>query len=165
MPWFQRATRNAVVAGLFAGAVGGIAGSAAKIVGEAIYEPRTQGQVPPPVLLAERIAGHPLDHTQQIVATQVIHFVFGAFSGGVYGGFAEVAPIVTAGYGSAFGVVLQLFTHESLVPALGLDVGPLQQPLREHASEFFSHILYGLATEAVRRAVRRRIGPQPAPRL
>ena len=154
--WFQRATRQAIVTGVLAGAIGGIAGSIAKIVGELIYEPRTQGQIPPPVLLAERIAGHPLTHAQQLVSTQVIHFIFGAFSGAVYGGLAEVAPIVKIGYGAGFGIVLQLFTHESLVPALGLDVGPLQQPLREHASELFTHILYGATTEAVRRWLRRR---------
>ena len=66
-------------------------------------------------------------------------------------------PIVTAGYGAAFGFVFQFFTHESLVPLAGLDVPPWQQPLREHTSEFFTHVLYGVATEVTRRAVRRRL--------
>ena len=158
-PFFRRATGKAIAVGILAGAIGGLAGSGAKIVGELIYEPRTQGQVPPPLLLAERVEGHPIAKDQQGPVIQVIHFTFGAAAGAVYGAAAEAAPIVTIGYGVVFGLVLQLFTHESAVPALGLDVPAPQQPLREHLSEFFSHALYGLATEIVRRVVRKRLLP------
>ena len=151
-----------VLAGALAGLVGGIAGSAAKIASEAVYPPRTLGQTPPPVVLAERVAGHPLSKRQQLISMEAIHWTFGAATGAVYGGLAEVVPIVRIGYGVVFGLVLQLFTHESAVPALGLDKPPLQQPLREHASEFLSHAFYGLATELVRRVVRRRLRPYPA---
>jgi putative membrane protein len=88
-----------------------------------------------------------------------IHFLFGAMTGAVYGATAEFAPLVTAGYGSAFGVVLQLMTHETLVPATGLDKPAMEQPLREHTSELLTHVVYGLATEGVRRAVRARLTP------
>ncbi len=150
------ASRN-IAKGLLAGALGGIAGSGAKIVGELIYPPRTLGQVPPPVILAERMAGHPLTKTQQNASMQAIHFVFGAATGAVYGAAAEFAPVVTVGYGSVFGFIMQFFTHESLVPLAGLDVPPWEQPLREHTSEFFTHVLYGLATEAGRRAIRKHL--------
>ena len=143
--------------GLLAGALGGLVGAGAKIVGELIYPPRTLGQVPPPVILAERMAGHPLSPLQQNISMQAIHFVFGATTGAFYGAVAEFAPIVTVGYGSAFGFVMQFFTHESFVPLAGLDVPPWRQPLREHASEFFTHILFGVATEVTRRAVRKRL--------
>lgn len=157
MPFITSAASRNLAKGLLAGALGGLVGSGAKIVGELVYPPRTQGQTPPPVILAERLAGHPLSKPQQTASSQAIHFVFGAASGAIYGVAAEFAPIVTAGYGSAFGVVLQLFTHESLVPSVGLDVPPWRQPLREHTSELFTHILYGVATEATRRAIRKRI--------
>ena len=143
--------------GLLAGALGGLVGAGAKIVGELIYPPRTLGQVPPPVILAERMAGHPLSPLQQNISMQAIHFVFGATTGAFYGAVAEFAPIVTVGYGSAFGFIMQFFTHESFVPLAGLDVPPWRQPLREHASEFFTHILFGVATEVTRRAVRKRL--------
>lgn len=143
--------------GLLAGALGGIAGSCAKIVGELIYPPRTLGQVPPPVLLANRLAGRQLNPGEANASMQAIHFVFGSGVGAVYGAAAEFLPAVTAGYGAAFGFALQFFTHESLVPLAGLDVPPWQQPLREHTSEFFTHILYGVATEAARRAIRKRL--------
>ena len=158
-PLFRRTTGKLIAIGMLAGAIGGLAGSGAKIVGELIYEPRTQGQVPPPLLLAERVEGHPIAKDQQGPVIQVIHFTFGAAAGAVYGAAAEFAPVVTIGYGVVFGLVLQLFTHESAVPLMGLDVPAPQQPLREHASEFFSHALYGFATEVVRRVVRRRLLP------
>ncbi len=162
MAKLRRATGRMVLAGVLAGAVGGLAGSAAKIVSEAIYPPRTLGQVPPPLLLAERWVGHPLSKGQGEFAVQAIHWPFGALVGGIYGGVAEVAPIVTVGYGVVFGLALQLFTHESAVPAMGLDVPASQQPLREHLSEFVSHAFYGLATELVRRVVRRKLRPAPS---
>jgi putative membrane protein len=156
-PTIRRATTATILAGLLAGGIGGIAGSAAKIASEAVYPPRTLGQTPPPVVLAERIAGHPLSPRQQLVSMEAIHWTFGVAAGAIYGGAAEVVPLVRIGYGVVFGLVLQLFTHESTVPLLGLDKPPLQQPLREHASEFVSHGFYGLATEIVRRLVRRRL--------
>jgi putative membrane protein len=145
---------RSIAKGLAIGLVAGLVGSVAKVAGEAIYEPRTLGQTPPPLVLAEELAGHPISHPTAVI--QGIHYTFGALTGALYGAAAEVLPVVTAGYGSAFGVVLQLFTHETLVPLAGLDVPPTQQPAREHLSEFFSHILYGVATEAVRRFLRRR---------
>ena len=148
---------RSVAKGLLAGLIGGLVGSAAKVVGEIIYNPRTQGQTSPPVLLAERVLGRPLDKHQQKLAEQSIHYVFGGATGAIYGVAAEFAPIVTFGYGAAFGVVLQLFTHETLVPAAGLDVPAPQQPAREHLSEFFTHILYGVATEVTRRVVRKKL--------
>ena len=159
----QRATGSAILFGALCGAIGGIAGSIAKIAGELVYNPRTLGQTPPPVILAQRLADHPLTHDEQQHRMQLIHFVFGVGTGAIYGAAAEVAPLVTVGYGTVFGIVLQGFTHESLVPAFGLDVPPWQQPAREHLSELFTHALYGLATEVVRPLLRRRFGPQPPP--
>ena len=148
-------TRSRSIAkGIAIGLIAGLVGSVAKIAGEAIYEPRTLGQTPPPLVLANKLAGHPVAHPTAVI--QGIHFTFGALTGAVYGASAEVFPIVTAGYGAAFGVVLQLLTHETLVPLAGLDVPAPQQPAREHLSEFFSHILYGVATEATRRFLRKR---------
>ena len=157
MPLRTSAVPRYIAKGLLAGALGGIVGSGAKIVGELLYPPRTLGQTPPPVLLAERIAGHPLSTAQQNTDMQLIHFLFGSAIGSVYGASAEFVPVITAGCGAAFGFVLQFFTHESLVPLAGLDVPPWRQPLREHTSEFFTHILYGVATEATRRGIRKRL--------
>jgi putative membrane protein len=152
----MRHGRKLVAKGLLAGAIGGLAGSAAKLVGELVYPPRTQGQEPPPAVLAEKVAGHPLTKTQKTLATQGFHWTFGAGIGAVYGLAAEFSPLVTLGYGVVFGEVVLLTTHESTLPMLGLDRPPLEQPLREHTSEAITHAMYGAGTELVRRWLMRR---------
>ncbi len=161
----KRPFQPSLAIGLLVGLLAGWVGCFAKFVAEKIYEPRTLGQTPPPLVLAQKLTGHPIAAGQQSLVVQGIHYVFGGATGAIYGAAAEFAPIVTAGYGAAFGVVLQLFTHETLVPAAGLDVPASRQPAREHLSEFFSHICYGVSTEAARRWLRRRVGGlQPAER-
>lgn len=152
----KKVSSHMLVQGLIAGFLGGIVGSGAKIAGELLYPPRAQGQEPPPAVLAEKLAGHPLDKQQKTVATQVFHWTTGSLAGAIYGGAAEVAPIVTVGYGVGFGIVVLLLTHESALPLLGLNKPPLQQPLREQSSEVATHALYGFAVELVRRWWRRR---------
>lgn len=155
----SKKTNGLVAAGLLAGFIGGIVGSGAKLVGEAIYPPRTQGQEPPPAVLAEKIAGHPLSEHQKNVSTQVFHWTTGSAMGALYGAAAVFAPIVTIGYGVGFGIVVLLTTHESTLPLLGLDKPPWQQPLREQTSELATHALYGFAVEFVRRWLMRRWRP------
>ena len=154
----NRPLRASIAKGLLCGLVGGLVGSVAKVAGEKLYNPRTQAQTPPPVVRADKIAGHRLPPVTADAAMQTIHYTFGGATGAVYGVVAEFLPVVTAGQGTAFGVVLQLLTHESLVPALGLDVPPWRQPLREHTSELFTHVLYGVAAELTRRWLRRLLG-------
>ena len=148
--------RRLIAKALLAGAIGGLAGGVSKIVGELIYPPRTQGQEPPPAVLAEKIAGHPLTKSQKTAATQVFHWTFSMGIGAIYGAAAEFAPIVTIGYGIVFGEVVLLTTHESTLPLLGLNEPPLQQPAREQTSEIITHAMYGFTVEAVRRWLMRR---------
>lgn len=152
----KRVSGRMIAKGVLAGLLGGIVGSGAKLVGEWLYPPRTQGQEPPPAVLAEKLAGHPLNEHQKTIATQVFHWTTGSLAGALYGGIAEVAPIVTVGYGVGFGIVVLLLTHESALPLLGLDKPPTQQPLREQTSEVLTHALYGFAVEVVRRWWRKR---------
>ena len=148
--------RRLVAKGVLAGALGGLGGGVSKLVGELIYPPRTQGQEPPPAILAEKIAGHPLSKPLQTTATQVFHWTFSVGIGAVYGAAAEFAPLVTSGYGIVFGEVVLLTTHESTLPLLGLNEPPLEQPAREQKSEILTHAMYGLTVEAVRRFLMRR---------
>lgn len=131
-------------------------GSGAKLVGEWLYPPRTQGQEPPPAVLAEKLAGHPLSEQQKTIASQAFHWTSGSLAGAIYGGVAEVAPIVTVGYGVGFGLVVLLLTHESTLPLLGLSKPPTQLPMREQSSEVLTHALYGFSVEVVRRWWRKR---------
>ena len=144
-----------IAKGLLAGLIGGVAGSAAKLIGEAIYPPRTLGQEAPPALLIEKIVGHPITKSQQTLASQGFHWTFGSGLAAGYGVAAEFVPQVTALYGVAFGWAVLVGTHESVLPALGLVQPPLQQPFQEQTSEIATHALYGFVTEFVRRRLMR----------
>lgn len=148
-------SQRMIAKGLLAGLLGGVAGSAAKLIGEAIYPPRTLGQEPPPALLVEKVLGHPISAGQRTAASQTFHWTFGSGLGAAYGVAAEFVPEVTIGYGVGFGWAVLVATHESVLPALGLVELPLKQPFQEQTSEIATHALYGFVTEAVRRLLMR----------
>jgi uncharacterized membrane protein YagU involved in acid resistance len=84
----------------------------------------------------------------------IVHYAFGALMGAVYGAIAEEMPTATKGFGTAFGAAL--FTGADLVavPALNLSQSPENEPASSLATPFAAHLVYGAATEAVRRLVR-----------
>jgi putative membrane protein len=141
--------------GFLAGAIGGLVGAAAKAAGEAVYPPRTQGQIAPPAVLVNRMAGRPLSETEEEVSVRAIHWGFGALAGGVYGALAEYQPAVTRRLGASFGLALCGMMHASALPMMGLTEHPSDQPAREHASELVTHVIYGVATELTRRLARK----------
>jgi len=141
--------------GALAGLIGGLAGAGAKLVAEEIFPPRTLGQTPASVLLAEQVAGHPLAPGKKQIAHKSIHWAFGAVAGAVYGAAVEYEPSLGAWRGAAFGIALNKMTHESLLPKMGLAAATEWQPPRERISEWVSHAVYGVVTDAVRRAARR----------
>ncbi len=154
----QRTTRErSILKGALAGLIGGLAGAAAKVLAEKIFPPRVEGQTPPPVILAEQVAGHGLPHDHQEAAKHGIHWGFGAAAGAVYGALVEVEPSFGAWKGAAFGLTLNKLTHESILPRMGLARPKEQQPTQERISEWVTHAVYGIFTDAVRRAVRRKL--------
>ncbi|MCU1321019.1 MAG: putative periplasmic/secreted protein [Acidobacteriaceae bacterium] len=152
---------KSLVKGMIAGLIGGLVATAAKTVAEKIYPPRTEGQPEPPEVLAERISGelgHHLSGGEKAVASEVIHWGFGALTGAAYGALAEYFPAATAKEGASFGLALATLTHETALSAMGLTAEPEEQTTREHTSEMATHVVYGLMTETVRRFVRKRLG-------
>jgi putative membrane protein len=140
--------------GIFAGLVAGVVATAAKTAVEKIYPPRTHGEPEPPAVLAEKVAGHELAPATKAVATESIHWAFGATVGAAYGALAEFYPAATSRDGINFGMTLMALTHESALPAMGLSATPADQSSRERYSEMASHIAYGLVAETTRRIVR-----------
>ena len=69
--------------GLLAGLIGGLVATAAKTLAERIYPPRTHGEPEPNEVLGEKLAGHELVGTDKEVATEAIHWGFGALTGAV----------------------------------------------------------------------------------
>jgi len=105
-------------------------------------------------VISEGVFGHELTESEKKPAGAVVHYAFGAASGGLYGALAEVAPQVTAGAGIPFGAAFWVIADETAVPLLGLAKGPTEYPLSTHAYSLASHLVYGLTAEMSRRAVR-----------
>ncbi len=141
--------------GLLAGLIGGIIATGAKTLAEKFYPPRTHGEPEPPAVLAEKVSGGNLSETEKVIATETIHWIFGAAAGAAYGALAEFYPAATARDGANFGMTLMALTHEGALPALGLSAEPADQTNREKASEIATHVVFGFVTETVRRYVRK----------
>ena len=151
----KQAVERSLAKGLIAGFVGGLVGTAAKTIAEKVFPPRTHGEPEPPDVLVERVGGGELSTNGKEVATEAIHWSFGALTGAAYGGLVEYYPAAASKEGASFGIALATLTHEGALPALGLAASPEDQTEREHASEMTSHVVYGVVTEIVRGLVRK----------
>ncbi len=140
--------------GLVSGVVAGLVATAAKSVAEKLYPPRVHGEPEPPEVLSERIAGHELDEDTKFIASETIHWGFGAAAGAFYGALAEFYPAATKKEGANFGLTLMALTHTGALPAMGLSAPPEKQTQREQSSEAATHLIYGVVAERVRSMVR-----------
>ncbi|NYF90868.1 DUF1440 domain-containing protein [Tunturiibacter empetritectus] len=154
----EKTVTRSLAKGLLAGLIGGLVSTAAKTLAEKIYPPRTHGEPEPPLVLAEKIAGHRLEGAKKLAAMETIHWSFGALTGAAYGALAEYYPQATAKDGAGFGMALTSLTHGTALPALGLSAELEDQTTRERTSEMATHVVYGMVTETVRRVVRKMLG-------
>ena len=104
--------------------------------------------------ISETVFAHKLTKAEKKIAGPAVHYAMGATSGAIYGAAAELVPGVTAGSGLPFGATVWLAADDITVPAVGLAKWPTEYPLSTHAYALASHLVYGLTTEVVRRAVR-----------
>ena len=148
-------TPRSLLKGMIAGMVGGIVATGVKTIAERFYPPRIHGEPEPPAVLAEKLSGNALHGTSKTVATETLHWGFGALTGAAYGALAEFYPAATAREGASFGLTVMALTHESALPALGLSASAENQSAREHTSEMVTHVLYGVTTEVVRSLIRK----------
>ncbi len=144
-----------LVKGAIAGLIGGLVATAAKTAAEKLYPPRTHGEPDPTRVAAQKLGAGVLPTTEKKVASESIHWAFGALTGAAYGVMAELYPAVTAKNGVTFGMALMAFAHEGALPALGLSAPPAEQEPREQRSEMVTHVVYGVVTETVRAIVRK----------
>jgi len=110
--------------------------------------------MPPAVLVGRAAAalGHgPLTDRQRLRAQEVIHYGFGAGLGIAYVAAAIRWPAVTRGRGALMGLATYAGTHASALPALGIQRPPWRLAPAAVAWESGSHVLFGMALEAVRR--------------
>lgn len=98
--------------------------------------------------------GRHLSHEGKEKGGPIVHYAFGAIMGAAYGALAEGIPETTLGFGTAFGAALFAGADLVAVPALNLSGSPSDAPASSMATPFAAHLVYGAATEAVRRMVR-----------
>ena len=87
-------------------------------------------------------------------AGPVVHYAFGALVGGVYGGLAEYSKTVRKGFGTAFGGALFAGADLVAVPAFRLSPPLSEAQPRSLANPLAAHLVYGTATELLRRVFR-----------
>lgn len=100
--------------------------------------------------------GGQLTRKQRKAAAPITEFVFGALCAGLYGALAEYLPAVTAGAGTVYGAVLFTGASEVVLPAIGFVPPPQQRTAVQHGGGLAGNMVYGAATEQVRRLLRGR---------
>jgi putative membrane protein len=98
--------------------------------------------------------GRHLSHEGKEKGGPIVHYAFGAIMGAAYGAMAEGLPASTFGFGTGFGAALFAGADVVAVPALNLSGSPSDAPVSSLATPFAAHLVYGAATESVRRLVR-----------
>lgn len=105
--------------------------------------------------VSEFVFDHHLTKSEKEKAGAIAHYAMGAASGAIYGAVAEMMPVATVAEGLPFGASVWLVADEAIVPLAGLSRKPSEYPASIHVYSLASHLVYGLTTEVVRRAVRR----------
>jgi hypothetical protein len=85
------------------------------------------------------------------IAAPLIHYLFGAAVGAVYGVYAERRHAQTSGAG--FGTTVWLGADEIAMPLLGLSHSTARRPLEMHLQSLMAHLVFGAATEMTRRSL------------
>jgi putative membrane protein len=128
-------------------------------VGKSESERRRQREPESPTEKAAHRISRALDRDpsrrEKKMLGQLIHYGFGTATGALYGAAAELDERVAAGSGIPFGAAVWIAADEVAVPASGLSRSPLEYPVSVHLQSLFSHLVYGAATDIVRRIVRK----------
>ena len=111
----------------------------------------------PPAVLANRTAlalGHGgLTARQRLRVQEAIHYGFGAGLGVAYSVAAKRWRVVSRGRGALAGLAIYASTHASVLPVLGIQRPPWRLAPAAVLWESTSHVVFGSALEALRRAV------------
>jgi putative membrane protein len=105
--------------------------------------------------LSESLFDHSLSRKEKDIAGPAVHYGFSVMNGALYGAFAEVSDVTTAGFGTAFGAALFVGADEIAIPALKLSPFPNKVSPDKHLYGLVSHLVYGASLEGLRRALLR----------
>ena len=149
--------------GILAGIIGGVVGSVAlRVWTTAATYARGRTIVPDQggpahqvgALVVKGLTGKEPAGRQRVLVGEIVHYAFGAFSGGIYGAVAEVQPWTTAGAGLLFGTGVFVAADESSMPLLGLIPPPWEETAAAQMEHWAAHLLFGVVGELTRRRVR-----------
>ena len=151
--------------GFLAGALGGLAASFAMSQFHALFQKPgstalqsgEDSTVQAASAVSRTVFRHKLTLDQKKIAGPTVHYSFGANVAAIYGITAELAPMVSTGWGIPFGAAVWLGAHVITVPALGLSEPITHSAPRAEAVEFGAHLVYGTVAEGLRRFLRRRL--------
>lgn len=104
-------------------------------------------------VVAKATAGQNVPRADKPAAGAAIHYAFGGAVGAIYGAATARTPDIAAWGGVPFGATVWLIADEMGMPVAGLAKAPSDYPLKDHATSLASHLLYGAATEAIRRGI------------
>lgn len=149
-PSLWRELAIGIAAGLFASAVM----EAAQTAWLAAQKPKDSGEPATEKTanaLSNAVTGEPVPKHLRGIAADAVHYATGAAVGGLYGVAAARFPLVTFGFGSAYGGAVAAILDEAIVPALGLGDLPSKVPFQTHVFGIASHLVFGVSLEASRR--------------
>lgn len=126
-----------------------------ELVERGVDDPDDNAAVRTGVAVSELVLEHHLTKPEKEKVGAAVHYAFGVSSGAIYGAVTEVMPAAAVCEGTAFGAAVWALADEAIVPALGLSKSPKEYPPSTHIYSLATHLVYGLTTELVRRAVRK----------
>ena len=151
-----------VVRGMLAGMVGGLAGSCAMVLYMEAVSKAVNGDRPPQGdNVTEKVADlamrtmtreEPSEQAKQ-TGGAIVHYGFGTIVGAVYGAAVEYLPFANSGFGTLYGTTLFVVADEFSLPQLELAHWPADESVLDQLGHLGAHLVYGVATEVVRRAV------------
>ncbi len=105
--------------------------------------------------VARKLVHWPLSLRQRERAAVAVHYAVGATFGAFYSVAREYVPQVASGGGAPFGMAVFVLAQEIEMPRMGLSKPAGQYSLAMHANSLGEHVVWGITTELVGRALRR----------
>jgi hypothetical protein len=115
---------------------------------EEAARPNGKGSVENLVDRIEAMMGRPLTGSQRATAMQAIHFGLGIGPGALYAAVRRDLPLIGAGRGLVYGILLWAVNDEYLNTKLGLAAPFAAYPVQTHWRGFVGHVVLGMATDA-----------------
>ncbi|WP_313383560.1 DUF1440 domain-containing protein [Chishuiella sp.] len=140
--------------------LGGILSSFVKFGWEVPFPPRTPQREltnPPQALLQKLGFSEDITHYSYIFSEQarpinsfIIHFGFCFVFAWLYYWLFERFKFISLYHGALYGVIVYVLFHVIIMPLMGVVPPASEQPIEEHISELFGHIIWAWSIDLIR---------------